>query len=56
MGHIYIYTGCLTVEPFFIVSLDVFEIRRLQASDGSYKGEGPEDGRKYNVKTVAEIT
>lgn len=32
MGHIYIYTGCLTAEPFFIVSLDVFEIRRPQAA------------------------
>lgn len=32
MGHIYIYTGCLSVNPFFIVSLDMFEIRRLQAA------------------------
>lgn len=32
MGHIYIYTGCLTAEPFFIVSLGMFEIRRLQAA------------------------
>lgn len=54
-GRIYIYTGCLTAEPFFIVSLGMSEIRRHQAACHSCGGEGPEGGRKQKVKTAAGI-